>query len=65
MLVPGKSERRQLFKKGKAYKIKFNDREFRNNNYKKFTETYPAFPLNCISLILMQINTKLGVINEK
>ncbi len=39
----------ESYNKGKAYEVKYNDREFRDNSYKKFTEIYPALPLSCIS----------------
>ena len=39
----------ESFNEGKAFEVKYNDREFREKNYKKFSVTYPAFPLKCIS----------------
>ena len=39
----------ESYNNGKAYEVKHNDREFREKNYKKFNETYQAFPLRCIS----------------
>ncbi len=36
---------------GKAYEIKFNDKDFRGKYFKKFNDTYPAYPLKCISYL--------------
>ena len=37
------------FGKGKAFEIKWNERQFKLNKYKKFMEAYPDFPLSCYS----------------
>lgn len=39
----------ESFGEGKAYEIKWNPSSFTIGKYKKFTQTYPNFPLTCLS----------------
>jgi len=39
----------ESFGKGKAFELKWSKSAFKPNKYKKFTESYPNFPLECLS----------------
>lgn len=39
----------ESFGQGKAYELKWNKSAFKLNKYKKFTENYANFPLECLS----------------
>jgi len=38
----------ESFNSGYSLEVKWNCKQFKANNYKKFVATYPHFPLNCI-----------------
>ena len=39
----------ESFGKGKAYELKWTKTTFKANKYKKFSDSYPTFPLECLS----------------
>jgi len=47
----------ESFNKGYAIEVKWNQKQFKPNKYKIFTETYPDFPLNCIDFENKEILT--------
>ena len=39
----------ESFGQGKSYEVKWNASAFKANKYKRFTESYPNYPLSCLS----------------